>query len=200
MQALLTTYFVVAPLPIVVEDEVDEALSFAPGATFQALSNNPSITRLLELQLIIEVPFTDPTVGSVVIQGPQGPPGDAALTGWERVGGTLVRLSTEPDQVTMGFASPPVDSKVNIDASKGAFAIGLTIINGTISVPGAGATSERYGENTVASAACTLAIGEGAQATATNASAGGKGATGTGVFGTAWGAGSSAALDSTATG
>lgn len=65
------------------------------------------------------------------------------------------------DQVGVGTASPSVTSKVHIDASAGGFANGLTVSNGTLSCPGAGTTSERFGVGAVIGGAgnFNLAIG-----------------------------------------
>jgi len=199
MQAVITTYLVIAPLPIVVEDEVGQSLNYGPGAIFQALSNNPSITRLLEIGQIIETIVSDSFAGSTVIEGPQGPTGDSAATGWEDTG-ALVRLLDPTDQVSAGQASPLASVKFTIDASAGGFSTGLLVINGTISSPGAGANSERFGLGSSAGGSCSVSIGNGADAAGTNSSAGGCGAAATAGFGTTWGSFSIAGLDSTSLG
>jgi hypothetical protein len=198
MQAVLTTYFVISPLPVVVEDEVDEALSYAPGSVFQALSSNYSIVRLLENGQIIEDQGTDPTTGYIIIQGPTGPSG-ALNAGWIDVG-PLVRLVDIGDQVSAGTLSPPGTSKFTIDAAAGGYTTGLLVTSGVISSPGGGVGSERFGLGSLAAGANGSAFGNAASAAGTSSSAGGNGAVASAAFGTAWGAASSAALDSTALG
>ena len=197
MQAVLTTYLVVSPLPIVVDDD-GEALSYAPGQTFQALSSNPSVSFLLENDQIVET-FGALSTGTTVIEGPVGPTGSSALTGWEDLG-PLVQLIDAADQVSAGFPSPPANVKFTIDASAGAFPVGLLVVNGVISSPGAGALSERFGVGSLAGGACALSIGNGADAAGTSSSAGGCGAAATAAFGTVWGAFGIAGLDSTSLG
>lgn len=196
--AVLTTYLVIAPLPVVVEDD-GEALSYGPGTVFEALSNNPSVVRLLELNQIVQVFSTDPVQGTTVVQGPPGPTGSAAATGWED-SGPLVALIDQEDQVSIGYASPPAGAKLAIDAAQGGFTEGLVIVNGTISIPGGGAASERFGQGTSANGACAVAVGRGATADFTNGTAVGKSAASTAAFGTALGTMASAGLDSTSVG
>lgn len=202
MQAVLTSYLVVSALPIVIEDEVGQSLSYSPGAIFQALSNNPSVVRLLDLgQIILAQGAIDPTTGFLVIQGPIGPTGPSSTTvvGWEDVG-TLVRLVDIDDQVSAGDAAPPASSKFTIDASSGSYTTGLLVVNGFISFPGSGGSSERLGLNATAGGANATALGESANASATSATAGGQGSAATGSFGSAWGATAAAGADSTALG
>lgn len=198
MQAVPTTYLVVSPLPVVVDDD-GEALSYAPGQVFQALSNNPSVSFLLEHDQIVET-FGAPSTGTTVIEGPQGPAGTSAATGWEQASPTLVRLINATDQVSAGLPSPSVGVKFTIDASAGAFPTGLLVVNGVISSPGVGTNSERFGVGSLAGGICALAIGNGSDAAGTSSSAGGCGALATAAFGTVWGALSIAGLDSTALG
>lgn len=180
MQAVITTYVVVGALPVVIEDEIDEALSYAPGAIFQALSNNLSVVRLLALAQIIEIPVTEAIPGSTVIEGPPGPPGDPTLTGWERNSGQIT-LVTDNDQVSMGFVSVPLTSKVSIDSASGGFIIGLSIINGTITVTGAGSGSERFGLSSLAAGDSSAAFGNGASSAALRSFAGGFSAVTSGI-------------------
>jgi len=198
MQAVLTTYLVVSPLPIVVDDD-GEALSYAPGQVFRALSSNPSVTFLLENDQVVET-FGAPSTGTTVIEGPQGPAGTSAATGWEQADANLVRLINDTNQVSAGLPVPSAGVKFTIDASAGAYPTGLLVVNGVISSPGAGALSERFGVGSLAGGACALALGNGAGASGTSSSAGGCGAAATAAFGTVWGAFGIAGLDSTSLG
>jgi len=199
MQAVLTTYLVISPLPVVVE-EVDgfESTSYAPGSTFTELSNNPSIVRLLGNGQIIET-VGQPTTGFTIVTGPEGPPGPGAESGWLDTG-SLVRLVTAADQVSAGQASPSGTVKFTIDASAGGFATGLLVVNGAISSPGAGGLSERFGLSSLAAGASSLALGSSASTPFASSTAVGAAAATTGDFGLALGAGSSAGLDSVAAG
>lgn len=196
--AVITPYLVIAPLPVVVED-AGEALSYTPGTVFQASSNNASIVRLLADEKIVEVVDTTPVQGISVIQGPPGPTGSSAATGWEDLG-PLVRLIDPTDQVSAGYASPPAGAKVAIDAASGGFSDGLVVVNGTISGPHSGTASQRFGANSSALGACSVAVGDGATADFTNGSAFGKGAASTAAFGTALGTGATAGIDGLAAG
>ena len=83
MAAQSRTYFVISPLPVVVED-AGSTTSYAPGAVFTARNTNPSVVRLLELGQIIEADETANTNGVTLVQGPQGeqgPPGPAGPSG-----------------------------------------------------------------------------------------------------------------------
>ena len=199
MPAVLTTYLVISSLPVVVEDEVGQSISYAPGAIFNALSNNPSIVGLLEDEKIIESLNTTPFQGTTVIEGPPGPTGSSAATGWEDLG-DLVRLINPDDQLSAGAASPSVGDKFTIDAAAGGYNTGLLVINGYIRAPGAGVESERFGLGALAGGDCSIAVGKDASAAGTNSSAVGKGASATAGFGSAFGAASMAGLDGTALG
>ena len=121
MQAVVTTYVVVASLPVVVE-EGSEAISYAPGSVFQALSSNPSVIRLMDTDQVIEVTGVYPMPGSTVIQGPTGPAGDPALVGWERIAvGQLVRLIEPGDQVSVGQKVQIIARKITQVAAKKGF-------------------------------------------------------------------------------
>jgi len=197
MQSVITLYQVISGLPIVVEDEVGVALSYAPGAVFQALSKNKSVVRLLSLGHIVQTSGIDLVDGYVIVQGPTGPSG--AISGWERTG-TLVRLVTASDQVSAGIPVPAAQDKFSIDAAVGGFTTGILLINGDISVPHTGTGSERFGLGATAGGNGGTALGASASASATSTTAGGNGATATGNFGSAWGAAASAIADGTAAG
>ena len=76
MAAILETYLVVSQTPIVVtEDGI--STSYSPGSRFEALSNNLSIIRLLELGKIILSSGALQTGPVVISTGPAGPAGPA---------------------------------------------------------------------------------------------------------------------------
>jgi len=199
MQAVLTTYLVISPLPVVVE-ETDgfESTSYPPGSAFQALSNNPSVARLLGINHIVEF-AGPPSTGSTIVVGPQGPPGPGADAGWID-DGSLVRLITAADQVSAGQASPIGTVKFTIDASAGGFVTGLLVVSGAISSPGAGGSSERFGLGSLAAGPSSLALGNAASSPFASSTAVGASAVTTGNFGAALGASASAGLDSVAAG
>lgn len=64
----------------------------------------------------------------------------AADVGWTD-DGTVVRLNTATDQVGMGTATPGAGTKVEIDASAGGFATGLTVSNGALVLTGGAVTA-----------------------------------------------------------
>lgn len=79
MPATVRNYQVISQTPVVVEDET--AVSYAAGAVFSALDNNPSILRLLALGDIVPVTLTPSPGGFVVIPGPTGPMGPVGPVG-----------------------------------------------------------------------------------------------------------------------
>jgi hypothetical protein len=81
--------------------------------------------------------------------------------GWTD-GGTTVRLTTVSDKVGIGTASPTADSKVEIDTI-GDFAVGLRVTSGTITCPGSGSNTERFGAgSSTGSAANAVVMGRNA--------------------------------------
>lgn len=64
----------------------------------------------------------------------------SATVGWTD-DGTVVRLTSANDQVGIGTATPGAGTKVEIDASAGGFAIGLTVSNGALVLTGGTVTT-----------------------------------------------------------
>ncbi|MGD9725421.1 MAG: hypothetical protein AB7L09_03445 [Nitrospira sp.] len=79
MSSVLRTYLVIAPLPVVVEEN-DIDTSYQPGAVFVARDTNPSVVRLLETEQIIET-FGPSSTGTTVTRGQTGPTGPVGPTG-----------------------------------------------------------------------------------------------------------------------
>lgn len=79
MASVIKLYLVVSSLPVVVED-AGIAVSYQPGAIFEARNTNASVVRLLADEKIVETTGV-PGQGSTVIQGQQGPIGPTGPTG-----------------------------------------------------------------------------------------------------------------------
>ncbi len=79
----IKTYFVTSPTPIVIEEPLDgSAISYQPGATFQARENNFSVRQLLADGRIVEVMGGGQTLqGFALVTGQQGPTGPTGPAG-----------------------------------------------------------------------------------------------------------------------
>lgn len=121
MASVTKTYFVVSPLPVVVDD-AGSAVSYQPGAVFTALNTNPSIVRLLADEKIVETTGTTEQ-GFAVIQGQQGPVGPVGPTGPAGPPGGLP-AALAIDNTTSGLDLEVTDADAIVGQSDGGWDLG----------------------------------------------------------------------------
>lgn len=146
-------------------------------------------------------------VSAAAIDNNAGGPASLAVTGFLNVGAATDAVDT--GDLAAGTAA---SGGLFYDASTVVLTIGSTVTiggnsiqvgvagSGSITVPGAGATSEQFGAGTTATMANALAVGFSADATAANATAIGANAQATGSASTAIGSAASATTESVSVG